>query len=716
MSSELSKIRNIGIAAHIDAGKTTVSERILFYTGKTYKMGEVHDGTAVMDYLPEEQERGITITAAATTCPWQGHTINLIDTPGHVDFTVEVERSLRVLDGAVAVFDSKEGVEAQSETVWRQAEKYHVPRLCFLNKMDRPGADFVMCLEMIHDRLGANPVAIQVPIFRNDDSFAGTIDLVTRTAIQWRGEDQGAEPHEIPLKSLFSNAASTDPNVVSFKNWLGQVKDIEKLELLVGDYRHRMLEKLADWDEQLMDDYVHEREPAEETIVRAIRAGTVAGKLHPVLLGSALKYQGIQRLLDAVCAYLPSPLDRPPVVGKDPDGGEVTRKADPDEPLAALVFKIIADKHGDLYFVRVYSGTLKSGSRIWSPNRRKKENVTRIWEMHAQDRIRREFAAAGDIVALVGPKESLTGDTLCVEKHPIILESIEFPETVISMSIEPKLSADKVRLAEALTSLAREDPTFTRRMDEETGQLLISGMGELHLEIIKNRLVRDMGVDVRVGTPRVAYKEAITKAAEAEGKFVRQTGGRGQYGHVVLRVEPHEHAPGEPQISFESEVFGGSVPREYWGAVEQGVREQAASGVLANYPMINVKVTLLDGSYHEVDSSDLAFQQAGAIGFKNAVMRASPVLLEPVMKLEVVTPEEYIGVVNADLSSRRATITGSRHRGRTMVVDADVPLGEMFGYATTLRSLTQGRATYTMEPKTYLPLPGELSAKLLEAV
>ncbi|MDD4889083.1 MAG: elongation factor G, partial [Phycisphaerae bacterium] len=654
MASDLSKIRNIGIAAHIDAGKTTVSERVLYYTGKTYKMGEVHNGTAVMDYLPEEQERGITITAAATTCPWRDCTINLIDTPGHVDFTVEVERSLRVLDGAVAVFDAKEGVEAQSETVWRQAEKYNVPRLCFLNKMDRPGADFRMCLATIRDRLGANPVPIQIPIFR-EDKFVGLVDLVALQAIFYHGEDLGATFSEEVIPADMAD--------------------------MTADYRHQLLEKLADWDEQLMEDYVHEREPSVETVRRAIRAGTVTGNLHPVLLGSALKYQGIQRLLDAVCDYLPSPMERPPILGKDPETGEeITRQADPDAPLSALVFKIIADKHGDLYFVRLYSGRLKSGARIWSPGRKRKENVTRIWEMHAQDRIRREEALAGDIVALVGPKDSLTGDTLCVEKEPIILENIEFPETVISMSIEPKMSADKARLADALASLSREDPTFNRRVDEETGQLIISGMGELHLEVIKNRLVRDMGVDVRVGMPRVAYKETVTRAAEAEGKFVRQTGGHGQYGHVVLRVEPHQHEPGELPLSFESEVFGGTVPREYWRAVEQGVREQAASGVLANYPLINIKVTLLDGSYHEVDSSELAFHQAGSIGLRNAVMQANPVLLEPVMKLEVVTPEEYIGVVNADLSARRASITNSRTRGRTMVIDAEVPLGEMFGY------------------------------------
>ena len=716
MPADLSTIRNIGIAAHIDAGKTTVSERVLFYTGKTYKMGEVHNGTAVMDYLPEEQERGITITAAATTCPWRNCVINLIDTPGHVDFTVEVERSLRVLDGAVAVFDAKEGVEAQSETVWRQAEKYNVPRLCLLNKMDRPGADFTMCMETIRDRLGANPVAIQIPIFRNDDTFAGLIDLVTEQAVEYNGEDQGATFTETPIAEFFAQPASQDPLAVNFRGWLS---DPEKRDLakLVAFYRHLLLEKVADWDEQLMDEYVHGREPAIETVRRAIRAGTVAGKLHPVLVGSALKYKGIQRMLDAVEDYLPSPMDRPPLMGKDPKTGEeILCKPDPEGPMSALVFKIIADKHGDLYFVRLYSGRIKSGARIWSPGRNKKENVTRIWEMHAQDRIRREDATAGDIVALVGPKESLTGDTLCGEKFPVLLENIEFPETVISMSIEPKLSADKAKLADALNSLAREDPTFNRRVDEETGQLIISGMGELHLEIIKNRLVRDMGVDVRVGMPRVAYKETVTRAGEAEGKFVRQTGGHGQYGHVVLKVEPFIPEPGDKPISFESEVFGGTVPREYWRAVEQGVREQAANGVLANYPIINVKVTLLDGSYHEVDSSELAFSQAGSIGFRNAMMQAGPVLLEPVMKLEVVTPEDYIGVVNADLSARRASITNSRVRGRTMVIDADVPLGEMFGYATTLRSLSQGRATYTMEPKTYLPVPGELSKQLLETV
>ncbi len=688
--ADLSTIRNIGIAAHIDAGKTTVSERVLYYTGKTYKMGEVHDGTAVMDSDEEEQKRGITIYAAATTCPWKGYTINLIDTPGHVDFTVEVERSLRVLDGAVAVFDSKEGVEAQSETVWRQAEKYHVPRLCFLNKMDRPGADFRMCLRTIRERLDAHPVMLQVPIVR-DQQFVGLVDLVALVAVFYHGEDLGATFTEEPIPADMADIAA--------------------------EFRHELLETVADFDEQLMDDYVHGREPDVAVVRRAIRAGTIALRLHPVLLGSALKYQGVQRLLDAVCSYLPSPTEVVAPVGKHPETGEeIACPVDPDGPLAGLVFKIVADKHGDLYYVRLYSGRLKSGSRIWLPNRRRKENVTRIWEMHAQTRIRREDAVAGDIVAIVGPKEALTGDTLCTEKRPILLETIEFPETVISMSIEPRMSADKGKLADALASLAREDPTFTRRMNDETGQLLISGMGELHLEVITHRLTRDLGLDVRVGTPRVAYKETVTRAAEAEGKFIRQTGGRGQYGHVVLRVEPHQHAPGEPPVLFETEVFGGSVPREYWSAVEGGVREQAASGVLANYPLINIKVTLLDGSYHEVDSSELAFSQAGAIALRNAVMQANPVLLEPVMKLEAVTPEEYIGVVNADLSSRRAAITRSTSRGRTMVIDADVPLSEMFGYATALRSLTQGRASYALEPRAYQQVPSELSRQLLEAV
>ncbi|MCG3181084.1 MAG: Elongation factor G [Phycisphaerae bacterium] len=690
MARDLSKIRNIGIAAHIDAGKTTVSERILYYTGKTYKMGEVHEGTAVMDYLPEEQERGITITAAATTCPWKGYTINLIDTPGHVDFTVEVERSLRVLDGAVAVFDSKEGVEAQSETVWRQAAKYNVPVLCFLNKMDKPGADFKMCVHDIEERLGANPVPVQVPIFE-DHQYIGLIDLVKMVEVVYSGEDMGASYQEMPIPERFSEMAA--------------------------QYRRDMLEKIADFDEELMDLYVHEKEPSVEVVRRAIRAGTVSHRAQPVLVGTALKYRGVQLLLDAVTYYLPSPADVPPVSGNDPKSEEkLTRSADPDAPLSALVFKISSDKHGDLFYTRIYSGTLKSNTRIWNPNRRCKENITRIWEMNARERIRRDVAQAGDIVALVGPKEAMTGDTLCDEKDPIVLESIEFPETVISMSIEPRQSADKTRLAEALQMMAREDPTFTRRMDEETGQMIISGMGELHLEIITHRLTRDMGVDVKVGTPRVAYRETITKTAEAEGRFVRQTGGRGQYGHVHLRVEPRAHVPGAPAIEFESEIVGGVVPREYWRAVENGVKEQAASGVLANYPLIDLKVTLFDGSYHEVDSSEIAFEQAGAIALREAVLRAGPILLEPVMKLEVVTPDDYVGVVNADLSSRRAQIVQTRHHGKTMHIEAEAPLAEMFGYSTTLRSITQGRAGYSMEPKTYLRVPAAVFKEIMEVV
>jgi elongation factor G len=689
MARNLKLVRNIGIAAHIDAGKTTVSERILFFTGKSYKIGEVHDGTAVMDYLREEQERGITITSAATTCPWREHTINLIDTPGHVDFTIEVERSLRVLDGAVVVFCGVGGVEAQSETVWHQAQRYNVPRLCFVNKLDRPGADFELVLRDIRERLGANPVAIQLPIGLGAD-FAGELDLVAGKCYTYRPADVGAElvVGDIPEEHLAA---------------------FEKA-------RHEMVELVAESDDELMAKYVQEEPISADDLKGAIRRATIANQIQPVLVGSALRHMGIQALLDAVTDYLPSPLDLPPVQGKEDLKSDtlIARKPDPSEPFCGLVFKIISDQHGELYFVRVYSGTLQAGTKVFNAGRQKKEIVSRIWEMHAKQRIRRDEALPGDIVAVVGPHASLTGDTLSDTRHPIILETMDFPEPVISMSIEPATAAEKDRLAEALAILRREDPTFKTHVDRETGQLLISGMGELHLEVLKNKLVRDMNVPVRVGTPRVAYRETITASAEAEGRFIRQTGGRGQYGVVKLRVEPiaGDLSRAGENIDFVDAVKQGAVPREFIPSVEEGVRDAATSGPLAGYPMTNVRATLLDGNSHPVDSSELAFNQAGAIAFRVAVEAASPVYLEPIMKLEVTMPEAYMGPVTGDLNARRAEITGMEHRGLFRKVTAKAPLASMFGYSTALRSLTQGRGTATMEPLTYAPVPAEVASRL----
>ena len=693
-TSSLQFVRNIGIAAHIDAGKTTVTERVLFYTGKIYKMGEVHDGTAVMDHMEEEQKRGITITAAATSCPWHDHQINLIDTPGHVDFTVEVERSLRVLDGAVAVFSAKEGVEAQSETVWRQAEKYSVPRLCFVNKMDLMGADFARVVSEIAERLDANPVAVQIPIGASD-KFVGLIDLVRMVAIYYRGEDMGTRFDEKPIPEELVDDA---------KRWHDQ-----------------LVEKVGEVDDEIMEKYVHDDPISESQLKAAIRKGTVSGHLHPVFCGTALRYKGVQKLLDGVNDYLPSPLDRPPVVGhlpSDPDE-KIALKPDPNEPFSALVFKIVNDQHGDLSYIRIYSGTLKSGSRVYNSNHSRKEICSRIWKMHAATRERAEQASAGDIVAIVGLKHSVTGDTLCDQSHPLMLERIEFPETVISMSVEPSSAGDKQRLGEALATLKKEDPTFRTRFDEETGQTIISGMGELHLEILRNRLVRDMKVEVLVGRPKVAYRETISGPADAEGKFVRQTGGHGQYGHCKLRVEPYipeEGEDNEDHLLFENKIIGGAIPREFISSVEHGVRQAAASGVLGGYPCINVKIELYDGSYHSVDSSSVAFEQAGALAFREAVMRARPVLLEPIMRLQVICSESHIGAVIGDLNSRRAAITQSQQRGGNHVIDAEVPLAEMFGYATELRSATGGRASYSMEPSSYQPVPASISSAILETV
>jgi len=697
---DMSRIRNIGICAHIDAGKTTVTERILYYTGKNYKMGEVHEGTATMDFLQEEQERGITIQSAATTCPWivdgVEHRINLIDTPGHVDFTIEVERSLRVLDGAVAVFDGKEGVEAQSETVWRQADRYEVPRLCFINKMDKLGADFEYSFNSIRERLGANPVAVQLPIGQAD-SFEGIIDLVLMRAFYFDPSELGARVEERDIPENL----------------------VETAQL----WRHELIEKAADFDDELMEQYLEDEEQVTiEALRRALRKGTIERRCQPVFCGSALRYIGVQRLLDGVVHYLPSPSEVPEVRGVDPKDPkkQLTRPHDPRAPLAALVFKVVSDSHGDLSYVRVYSGTLRKGERVLNPNANKRENVSRIFEMHAKERIAVDEAPAGSIVAVIGLKDSTTGDTLCDPAHPIVLERMTFPEPVISMSIEPRTSEDKRKLGEALVTIRREDPSFRAHFDEETGQTIIAGMGELHLEIIRNKIVRDMKVGVEVGKPRVSYRETITgSATEVRGRFVKQTGGRGQFGDVVINLEPFTEEQAEEEgldftdhVAFESRIVGGVVPKEYIPAVELGVRRTAASGVLAGYPLINIKATLVDGSYHPVDSSAVAFEQAARLALTDACHKAGMTLLEPIMKVTITTPEEYFGAVSGDLSSRRAMIVGTEERGNVRVITAEAPLSEMFGYTTTLRGLTQGRATASMEPLDYRPLPPNLAKDL----
>jgi len=676
--------------AHIDAGKTTVSERVLFYTGKTYKIGEVHNGTAVMDFMQEEQERGITITSAATKCPWKDFTINLIDTPGHIDFTAEVERSLRVLDGAVAVFDGSEGVQAQSETVWRQGQKYDLPCLCFVNKMDKVGADFEMCVNSIRNKLLANPVALQIPIGA-EDTFSGIVDLLKMKAVYFATDQMGAKFTEQEIPSDLLNAAE-----------LG---------------RAQMIEGVAEYDEQLMECFL-EDEPISLTMIqRAIRAGTLACQIHPVFVGAALKNIGAQHLLDGVVDYLPSPLDRPDIVGHKGKAldKEITVRCDPKKALVALAFKITSDAHGDLSFLRIYQGSLKSSTRVLNVNRGKKENITRIFEMHADSRKIVDVARAGDIVAVVGLKQSLTGDTICESRDPIALPSISFPESVITMSIEPRSAADKAKLADALACLRREDPTFSYRTDLETGQTVISGMGELHLEVLEHKLVKDMKVNVRVGKPRVAYKEAITHTARAEAKFVRQTGGHGQYGHVVLEIEPLKTEDGHwvSDMAFVPDVASGSVPKEYFPAVEQGAAETLGSGILAGYPVVGVKVTLLDGSFHAVDSSELAFEQATALAMDKALKDAGAILLEPVMRVQIITPEASFGAVQANLLGRRGTITDCHMHGDMRVVDAAVPLVEMFGYSSQIRSLTAGRGTFTMEPSTYEKVPEQVAKQMI---
>ena len=673
----LEKTRNIGIMAHIDAGKTTTTERILYYTGVTYKIGEVHDGTAVMDWMPQEQERGITITSAATTCSWDNHRINIIDTPGHVDFTIEVERSLRVLDGAVAVFDSVAGVEPQSETVWRQANKYGVPRIAFMNKMDRVGADFYMAVDSMAEKLGARPVPIQIPIGK-EDGFRGCIDLITKKAYVYDEETLGAKFVEEEIPAEYAARAK--------------------------EYRDKMIEAVSDVDEAIMDKYVSGEEITVPEIKKAIRKGTIELKINPVICGTAFKNKGVQMLLDAVIDYLPSPLEVPPVVGLGMNGEEgITRKPADSEPFSALAFKIMTDPYvGQLVFARVYSGVLPAGSYVYNSTKDTKERVGRLLQMHANKREEIKEVRAGDIAAIVGLKNTLTGDTLCDEDKPIILELIEFPEPVISVAIEPKTKVDQERLSISLSKLAQEDPSFRVSFNEETGQTIISGMGELHLEIITDRLMREFKVGANVGKPQVAYKETIKSPVKIEGKFVRQSGGRGQYGHVWLDLEPLGRGSG---FEFVNKVVGGSVPREYVPAVEKGVKEAMEGGVLAGYPIVDCKVTIFDGSYHEVDSSEMAFKIAGSMAFKEGAKKAGIALVEPIMSVEVVTPEEYMGDVIGDLNSRRGKIQSMEKRGKTQVIEGSVPLADMFGYATDLRSKTQGRATYTMQFSRYEEVP-----------
>lgn len=684
----LERTRNIGIMAHIDAGKTTTTERILYYTGVSHKIGEVHEGTATMDWMAQEQERGITITSAATTCHWDDHRINIIDTPGHVDFTIEVERSLRVLDGAVAVFCSVGGVEPQSETVWRQADKYCVPRIAFINKMDRVGADFFRGVSMIKDRLKANPVPIQLPV-GSEEHFKGVVDLVEMKAIIWDEESLGAKfrVEEIPA-DLYDQAV---------------------------EYREKMIEEISSHDDVLMEKYLGGEELTKEEIVAAIRNATINIHICPVICGSSFKNKGVQNLLDAVVAYMPSPLDIPAIKGIDANSdAEIERKASDSEPFAALAFKIMTDPFvGQLCFFRVYSGVLNSGSYIYNSTKGKKERIGRLLKMHANKREEIKEVYAGDIAAAVGLKYTTTGDTLCPEDSAVILESIEFPEPVISIAIEPKTKADQDKLGASLAKLASEDPSFRVKTDEETGQTIISGMGELHLEIIVDRLMREFKVEASVGKPQVAYRETITKKVKVEGKFVRQSGGRGQYGHVWLEVEPQEAGKG---YEFVDAIKGGVVPREYIPAVDKGILEAMDSGVLAGYPAVDIKVTLVDGSYHEVDSSEMAFKIAGSMGFKEGCAKAGPIILEPIMAVEVVMPEEYMGDVIGDLNSRRGRIMGMEARGGAQVVSAMVPLAQMFGYATDVRSATQGRATYTMTFHHYEQVPKSVSEEIIAKV
>lgn len=681
----LERTRNIGIMAHIDAGKTTTTERVLYYTGVSHRMGEVHEGAAQMDWMEQERERGITITSAATTCFWNDHRINIIDTPGHVDFTVEVERSLRVLDGAVAVFDSVHGVEPQSETVWRQADKYRVPRIAFLNKMDRVGADFPGSVQSIVDRLEANPVAVQLPIGKEAD-FRGVIDLVSMKSYLFNDETLGADY---------------------------VVEDVSP-DLLPAaqEYRDKMIEAVAEFDEAVLEQYLNGDPSKPEDIKRAIRAGTNQMRMTPVLCGSAFKNKGVQPLLDAVVDFLPSPLDVPEVEGVESSSGEKIRcPASDEEPFSALAFKIMADPFaGQLTYFRVYSGSLETGSYVYNVTQGKRERIGRLLKMHANKREDIDVVYAGDIAAAVGMKGARTGDTLSHEKRPVLLEVIKFPEPVISMAVEPKTKQDLEKLGFSLEKLSQEDPSFRVQTDDETGQTIISGMGELHLEIIVDRLVREFKVQANVGKPEVAYRETIRATGEAEGKYIKQSGGRGQYGHVVLRVEPSEPGVG---LEFVNKIVGGIIPREYIPAVEKGVRERMESGVVAGYAMRDVRVTLFDGSFHEVDSSEMGFKIAASMAFEDACRKASPILLEPVMKVEVLVPQDFMGDVIGDLNSRRGKVQGIKARVGSQAVEAMVPLGEMFGYATSLRSKTQGRATYSMEFAEYDPVPRQLEDQIV---
>ena len=706
---QLERYRNIGIMAHIDAGKTTTTERVLYYTGRTHKMGEVHEGTAVMDWMEQEQERGITITSAATTCFWNDIQFNIIDTPGHVDFTAEVERSLRVLDGAIAILGAVEGVEPQTEAVWRQADKYRVPRLVFVNKMDRTGADFETCVSQLRSKLHANPIAIQLPLGA-EDGFEGVIDLVSQRAILWKDETLGAAYDEVEIPAAYADKAR--------------------------HFREQLIESLGEADDAIMEKYVHGEAISVDELRAALRRATIAMRVFPVVCGSAFKNKGVQPLLDAVVNYLPSPVDVPPMEGYDPENEEKTliRKADDEEPFAGLIFKIMTDPFvGQLAFLRVYSGSIQQGDTVYNPRRGRRERVSRLLQMHANKREEISGVYAGDIAAAVGLKNVSTGDTICAEDAPIVLEAMDFPAPVISVAIEPKTKADQEKLGNALGKLTQEDPTFKVHTDPDTGQTLISGMGELHLEILVDRMVREFGVAANVGRPQVAYRETILGKAEAEGKHIKQTGGRGQYGHVHLRVEPLPHPNLEeiaeltrkrsttkfdPELNllFVDEIVSGVVPKEYIGPTYQGIREAMETGVLAGYEMTGVRVALDDGSYHEVDSSEIAFKIAGSVGFKEAVRKARPVLLEPIMKVEVVVPEEFMGDVLGDISSRRGHVEGMEKRGSTQVIRARAPLAQMFGYATDLRSRTQGRASFTMHFLRYEQAPGDIQDEIVARI
>jgi elongation factor G len=682
-------MRNIGIAAHIDAGKTTTTERILYYTGRTHKLGEVHEGTAIMDWMEQEQERGITITSAATTCEWRDIQINIIDTPGHVDFTAEVERSLRVLDGAVAVFDAVAGVQPQSETVWRQADKYNVPRICFINKMDRVGADFYHSVDTIVERLKCRPVAIQLPIGA-EDQFKGIVDLVEMKAVIWNDETLGAEYDVIEIPADLAEKAK--------------------------EYRAKMVEAISEFDDKLMEKFIEGQAVSNDEIRAGLRKATIALKVFPVICGTAFKNKGVQTMLDAVVDYLPSPLEVPPIEGADIDDPEkvLIRHASDKEPFAALVFKIMTDPYvGQLAFFRVYSGTLKSGDSVFNVAKSRKERIGRLLRMHANKREEIQEILAGDICAAVGLRTVSTGDTICDDDHPIVLESIDFPTPVIQLAVEPKTKADQEKMGLAIQKLAQEDPTFRVNTDPETGQTILSGMGELHLEIIVDRMMREFGVGANVGKPQVAYRETIRKKAEAEGRHVRQSGGRGQYGHVKIRVEPLPQGSG---FIFENDTYGGSVPKEFINPTEVGIKEALEGGILAGFPMSDLKVSLYDGSFHEVDSSEMAFKIAGSLAIKEAARKAKPVLLEPIMSVEVVVPEQYMGDVIGDLNSRRGRIEGMQLRGTTQIIKAMVPLAEMFGYATELRSRTQGRGSFTMHFGKYEEVPGSLAEEIISKV